>query len=131
MGPINEARLAMLAELDAGIEPPSLRDLVAVLVEPLAAATVSRPGSTWARFLLQGAADPEISEVVRRNLEGASYREVHRRLSAALAHVPEVLRQRRIDHAVGLLVSSLAAAAGPRSAGRRVGNAGVGTLETR
>ncbi|HEY9555614.1 MAG TPA: TetR family transcriptional regulator, partial [Acidimicrobiales bacterium] len=29
MGPINEARLAMLAELDAGIEPPSLRDLVA------------------------------------------------------------------------------------------------------
>src|SRR3546814_19433870 len=34
-GPINEARLAMLAELDAGIEPPSLRDLVAVLVEPL------------------------------------------------------------------------------------------------
>src|SRR3546814_3692652 len=62
MGPINEARLAMLAELDAGIEPPSLRDLVAVLVEPLAAATVSRPGSTWARFLLQGAADPEISE---------------------------------------------------------------------
>ncbi|HEY9557401.1 MAG TPA: hypothetical protein VIR58_11745, partial [Acidimicrobiales bacterium] len=46
----------------------------------------------------------------------ASYREVHRRISAALAHVPEVLRQRRIDHAVGLLVSSLAAAEGSTEA---------------
>src|SRR3546814_18411900 len=77
MGPINEARLAMLAELDAGIEPPSLRDLVAVLVEPLAAATVSPPGSPWARFLPQGAADPGIYGAVRRTLAGARHHEGH------------------------------------------------------
>src|SRR3546814_18325320 len=88
MGPINEARLAMLAALDAGTEPPSLRDLVAVLVETLAAATVPRPGSTWARFLPQAAADPEISAVARRNPEGASDRRVHRRNSPRSANGP-------------------------------------------
>src|SRR5687768_9366109 len=57
MGPINEQRAARLAALDAAGGAPELRSLVAVLVEPLAEATM-RPGSCWARFLAQGIADP-------------------------------------------------------------------------
>ncbi len=109
MGPINEARRARLDLLDAAPGPPDVRDLVAVLVEPLAEATL-RPGSCWARFLAQGLADPDLSAVVRRSFEGAGYREVRERLVAALVHVPEPLRESRVDHAVGVLVMSLATA---------------------
>jgi AcrR family transcriptional regulator len=110
MGPVNDRRLAMLAALDAAPGEPSLRDLAAALVEPLAAATVATPGSHWARFLAQGVADPILSEVVRRNVEGRSYRDLRRRVLAALDHVPDRLRERRVDQMVGLATASLAVA---------------------
>jgi AcrR family transcriptional regulator len=119
MGPVNERRLALLADLDARPAPPSRRDLVAALVEPLAEHAVARPGSTWARFLFQGFADPAVSAVVQRSLEGASYREVRRRMVATLDHVPARLRQRRVDHAVGLAVLSLASTEAQLAAGGR------------
>jgi AcrR family transcriptional regulator len=108
MGPVNERRLEMLAALDAQPSSPTLRDLAAVLVVPLAEHTVAVPGSHWARFLAQGLADPTLSSVVRRNFEGRSYRDVRARIVAALDHVPPTRRARRTGHAVGLVVLSLA-----------------------
>lgn len=119
MGPVNERRLTMLAELDARPSPPSPRELVAALVVPLAEHTVAVPDSYWARFLFQGFADPALAAVVRRNLEGRSYRDVRTRLIAALDHVPERLRGRRVDHAVGLMAMSLATAEAHRATADR------------
>jgi AcrR family transcriptional regulator len=117
MGPINDERSRRLAELDEQDGEPAVRQLVEVLVEPLAEAT-TRPGSCWARFLAQGLSDPELSAAVRRRFEGRAYREVRRRLVARLDHLPDELRASRIDHAVGLLVMSLAAAEVRAAAGR-------------
>lgn len=114
MGPINEHRQAQLADLDAAGSPATVRQLVEVLVEPLAQATL-RPGSCWARFLVQGFADPELSEVVRRTFEGRAWFDTLERLGRASRHLPEALRQRRIDHAVGLAVTALAAAEAARA----------------
>ena len=83
MAPVNERRLAMLAALDARPGEPSLRELTAALVEPLAETTIGTTGSRWARFLTQGMADPALSAIVRRNVEGRSYREVRRRLRSS------------------------------------------------
>ena len=58
MGPINEVRRQRLDELDARAaagEAVALRDVVAVVVEPLAEAVLRR-GSCWARFLSQASA---------------------------------------------------------------------------
>lgn len=117
MGPINEGRLARLEALDATGRTPTVRQLVEVLVVPLAEATL-RPDSSWARFLVQGFADPELSAVVRRTFEGRAYFDTLARLAEASGHLPEPLRQRRIDHAVGLAVMSLGAAEAARSTGR-------------
>lgn len=119
MGPVNERRLEMLAALDAAPHEPSLRDLAAALVVPLAEHTVATTESHWARFLAQGVADPALSAVVRRNLEGRSYRALRARMVAALGHVPDRLRERRVDHAVALVTVSLAGAEASRSAGGR------------
>jgi AcrR family transcriptional regulator len=107
MGPINERRLQLLDELD---EQASLRDLVEVLAAPLAEHSLRAGGSTWSRFLVQGYADPELSDVVRRRVEGRPYQEVRRRMAAALVHLPPELRDRRTDQATGLIVAGLAAA---------------------
>lgn len=111
MGPINEARFERLAELDAAAEPAALRDLAAVMVEPLAEATL-RPGSGWARFLRQSYADPEVSDVVARAASGRGFWATRERLIEAATHLPAVLRPRRVDHAVGLTFVSLAIAEG-------------------
>jgi AcrR family transcriptional regulator len=108
MGPVNERRLALLAELDAAGLPPSIADLTTALVVPLAERAAT-PGSRWARFLSQAMADPVLAAVVRRSFEGLSYLDVRARLVAALDHLPADRRARRVDHATGLMVLSLAA----------------------
>ena len=121
MGPINEVRRHRLDELEAreaAGAPVTVRDLVAVVVEPLAEAVLRR-GSCWARLLAQASADPELDEVVRRSFEAVPYREALRRLADRLVEVPEALRARRIDHAVGLLLVSLAASERVVAAGGR------------
>jgi AcrR family transcriptional regulator len=114
MGPINQVRQDLVDDLapDAGV-----RDLVEAIVVPIAEAT-SVDGSCWARFLAQGLADPELSDVVRRTFEAGPFRDVRRRLVEAIATtVPEELRERRVDHAVGVLVMSLAASEASHAAG--------------
>jgi AcrR family transcriptional regulator len=113
MGPINEVRRRLLDDLDE----PEVRRLVEIIVEPLAEATMRR-GSCWARFLAQGLADPELTDVVRRTFEAGAYREARQQLIAILTEVPEALRERRVDHAISTMVVSLAAAeAGTASSG--------------
>ena len=109
MGPINQERRRRLRQLDDAGREPTRRQLMEVLVEPLAEATL-RPTSCWARFLLQGVADPAITAIVRRTFEGRVYREVRQRLIDRMDHVPAVLAERRVDHAIGLAVVSLAGA---------------------
>lgn len=106
MGPINDVRQRLVADLD---EDAGVRDLMAAVVVPLAEATL-REGSCWARFLAQGLADPELSDVVRHTFQAGAYRGTRRRLISAATAVPDELRERRVDHAVGVLVMSLAAA---------------------
>lgn len=118
MGPINDVRRRLLDELDASDGEPTLRQLVEVVVEPLAEATLRR-GSCWARFLAQSFTDPELSVAVRRSFEAGPYREARRRLVEGLTAVPPPLRERRVDHAVGTLVMSLAAAEAVIAAGGR------------
>lgn len=113
MAPINERRLEMLDALDRRAdegEPVTRRDLLEVLTLPLAEHCLDPSGSTWARFLVQGYADPELSSAVRQRFEGRPYQEVRRRLAATLTHLPAALRHRRTDQATGLVVSGLAAA---------------------
>lgn len=115
MGPINEVRRRLLDELD---DDAPLREVVEVVVHPIAEATL-RPGSCWARFLAQGLNDPELDQVIRRTFEAGPYRDALHRLLEAMPDVPEALRQRRVDHAIGLLVLSLAGSEATIAAGGR------------
>jgi AcrR family transcriptional regulator len=107
MGVVGRARRELLDEI--GPEPDR-RELVEALVLPLAEHVLSgHRRSHWARFVVQAANDPTFAEVVRRSFEGSSFREVRAGLVASLDHLPEVLRPRRVDHALGLVTASLAA----------------------
>lgn len=120
MGPINERRLAELAAIEAA-GTPTLRQLVEILVLPLAEAT-AKPGSTYARFLLQGLADPVMGEIVRGSMESRSIRAVRDRIMKHLGHLPKAMRERRMIGCVHLMVATLAgweSAAGKVSAPAR------------
>lgn len=117
MAAVSARRFELLARLDARNGPTELRDLVEALVLPVAEHTVARPGSHWARFVSQCTADPEAVAVVQRSVEGASYRDVQSRLDRHLVDLPEPIRLRRLEHAIGLAFASLAAAEASRDAG--------------
>jgi len=109
MGPINAARLALIDELDAQGRGDDLRGLVEVLVDPLADATLRRPGSAYARFLAHVLDDPKTTAAVARHLQAESIRITRQRLAAQITDVPDELRDVRIDRAIGMLIISLAA----------------------
>lgn len=94
--------------LDALGDAPTRRQLVEALVVPLAEHVLSGD-SCWARFQIQAAYDPTFAKTVRLAFESSAYREVRDGLLAGLDHLPATLRDRRVDHAVGLVSSSLAA----------------------
>ncbi len=105
MAPVNERRGELLDRLERPDDPAALMD---VLVRPLAEATATG-ASHWARFLLQCATDPTLAQVVATASEGQPYRDCVRRLRDSLEELPEPLRARRVDHAVMLAITSLAA----------------------
>lgn len=109
MAPVNERRAEILAQ-HVTAAGPTARGMVEALVVPLAEHTLGRPGSRWARFLLQASSDPSLAEVVARRVEGRSYRAVVDGLVAVLDDVPEPLRLRRVGQVTLLAVGSLAAA---------------------
>jgi AcrR family transcriptional regulator len=123
MGAVAVRRRALL---DAAGAAPSRRELVEALVVPLAEHVLDpeRP-SHWARFQVQAAHDPAFARAVRHAFEGSAYRDVRDGLLAALDHVPAPLRAHRVDHAVGLVVTSLAAMEGGTTSGAQVGTAGA------
>jgi AcrR family transcriptional regulator len=106
MAPVNERRAELLDRLEGPDDPAALVD---VLVRPLAEATLTGT-SYWARFLVQCGTDPTLAQVVATASEGQAYRECVRRLRDSLAPLAERLRARRVDHAIALAVTSLAAA---------------------
>lgn len=124
MGAIGARRRQMLDGLD---DAPSRRDLVAVLVVPLAEHVLAGD-SHWARFQVQAAHDPVFAQIVRLGFEASAYREVRSGLVAGLDHVPPALRERRFDHAIGLVVTSLAALEGGHTAGSISADAAVADL---
>jgi AcrR family transcriptional regulator len=105
MGAVGVRRRELLDTMGAH---PTRRQLVEALVLPLAEHVLSGD-SCWARFQLQAAHDPTFAKTVRLAFEGSTYRQVRDGLLAGLDHLPEPLRDRRVDHAVGLVSSSLAA----------------------
>lgn len=110
MAPINERRLALLAELDAAGRGEDPRRLVEALVLPLAEVT-GVTGSTYARFLAQALADPSASSLVGAHLRAESFRQVCERLMlhGFPTDVPHDLRVARVDRVVSLVIISLAA----------------------
>lgn len=115
MGAVGARRRELLDALGAH---PTRRELVEALVVPLADHVLAGR-SHWARFQVQAAHDPTFSKTVRLAFEGSTFREVRDGLLAGLDHLPEPLRARRVDHAVGLVVTSLASLEGGDRAGAR------------
>jgi AcrR family transcriptional regulator len=107
MGPVNEHRLAMLREYDAG-ERVGLRYLMECLIVPLAAEALSDPASHYARFLAQSHADPVLSRVAARTPHADSWRMWIDRTMACLTHVPESLRRVRVDRVANDVVFAVA-----------------------
>lgn len=93
MNPANERRTAMLLELD---EHASIRDLVGVMVVPLAEPVLQRQPSYWARFLLQALSDPATSLAAMDKADHDALRVVQRRLEARLDLDP-ALRTLRVS----------------------------------
>jgi AcrR family transcriptional regulator len=108
MGAVNVRRAELLGRLVDGSDDP--RELMDVIVRPLAEATIAARPSHWARFVVQCGADPMLRTVVRTSVEGAALRSARSRLVASIDHLPELLRERRVDHAIALALTSLAAA---------------------
>jgi AcrR family transcriptional regulator len=109
MGPINERRLALLADLDATGRGNDLRSLVEALVEPFAEEALSASPTWYARFIEQAMSEPDVdgfgslSHPVMRGL-----REVVERIGRALSELPAVLRDHRLALAGSLLVHAIA-----------------------
>ena len=80
MASIDAARGQLLAELDA-TPPVSVRQLVAALICPLAEAVARRPGSRYARFLVQATFDPVLSSMIDEHVRAGSARDVITRLT--------------------------------------------------
>jgi AcrR family transcriptional regulator len=109
MVPINERRLALLAELDAAGRGSDLRALVEALVEPFAEHASTDPPTWYARFMEQAMADPDVG--VFGSLDHPAMRglrEVVARIGHALDDLPPVVRDHRLALAGSLVVHAVA-----------------------
>ncbi|QCQ93762.1 TetR/AcrR family transcriptional regulator [Rhodococcus sp. SGAir0479] len=111
MTPVDTRRRELLDEIERRGEPPTVRGAVEALVRPLAAETLGRPGSRYARFLVQGLFDPALADMIRKHLKAESYRHVHR-LLVDLCPAPGHIAEWRADNIVMLGITSLAAREG-------------------
>jgi AcrR family transcriptional regulator len=108
MTPIDARRVELLAALDADGRGHEVRALVEASIDPFAEATLGRPGSRYARFLVQVMADPGMSGLAARDLQADGLRTVQGRLTEAMADVPRPLRQGRINRSFVFGIVSLA-----------------------
>jgi AcrR family transcriptional regulator len=108
MRPINERRLALIADLDRDGRSHDLRALVEAFVEPFAE-EVANGRTHYARFVAQVVSDPDLapfSDPSRDVMAGLNA--VVARLEATLGDVPETIRYERLTLAGTLLVHALA-----------------------
>lgn len=108
MSRVNARRHEMLSALEASTGVPPLRQVVEALVRPLAAETLCRPGSRYARFLIQALFDPALAELLRKHLRADSYTAVVALLADRCAVSPEI-GQWRVQNVVMLYMTALAA----------------------
>lgn len=107
MTPANLRRQEMLDEIDASGSAPTARQAVEALILPLAAETLKREGSFYARFLVQVANDPALADSVQKHLSAESYRRV-RDLITGVARTPGDITRWRIANIVNLTLVTLA-----------------------
>ncbi|MCZ4079250.1 TetR family transcriptional regulator [Rhodococcus sp. H36-A4] len=107
MGPVNARRTELLEKIERSGDPTPVRQAVEALVHPLAAETLGRPGSRYARFLVQAVIDPALAEVTQKHLQADSYRRVHQ-LMVALCPAPGEVATWRTNNAVMFSMTALA-----------------------
>lgn len=107
MSPVNARRTELLEKIERSSDPTPVRQAVEALVHPLAAETLGRPGSRYARFLVQAVIDPTLAEVTQKHLQAESYRRVHQ-LLVALSPAPGKIATWRINNAVMFSMTALA-----------------------
>lgn len=108
MAPVNARRQELLDEIERLGAPPTVRQAVEALVRPLAAETLGRPGSRYARFLVQGLFDPALADTIQKHLRAETYRRVHRML-VGLCPIPGDVAKWRADKVATLAMTTLAA----------------------
>ncbi|MCA1004203.1 TetR family transcriptional regulator [Rhodococcus hoagii] len=111
MSPVNARRQELLDEMERLGGAPSARQAVEALVRPLAAETLGRPDSRYARFLVQALFDPALADVIQKHLRAETYRRVHR-LLVDLCPAPGEVAEWRADNIVVLGMTTLAAREG-------------------
>jgi AcrR family transcriptional regulator len=107
MSPVNERRHGQLDELDELGSPPTVRQAVEALVMPIAAETLGREGSRYARFLSQAMYDPALAEILQKHLSAESFRRVEEILTD-LADAPRELAEWRVANIINLSLVTLA-----------------------
>lgn len=108
MSRVNARRRVMLDRLHDAEQPATVRQVVDALVRPLAAETVCRPGSRYARFLVQALFDPALAGLLQKHLQAASYTEVVELLQDRCGAPPEI-RHWRVQNVVMLNMMAFAA----------------------
>lgn len=108
MSPVDARRQELLDAMARRGAAPTARQAVEALIRPLAAETLGRPGSRYARFLVQGLFDPALADMIQKHLRAESYRHV-RRLLMDRCPAPGDIAQWRADNVVMLGITSLAA----------------------
>jgi AcrR family transcriptional regulator len=106
MGRASERRTAMLLDLGGA---PSTRELVEVLVVPLAESVLAGGPSYWARFLIQAIGDPQTGLAALSSVGGQALAAAQHRLDAHLEHLPPAARTLRIQSIFGYACVVLAA----------------------
>lgn len=105
MAPVDDHRRRLLsASADAPLDHAAV---AALLIRPLADQTLRRPGSTYARFLMQALADPHQSDRVLTHVRAGSFRDLHERFRADTP-LPDDLAEMRFGSLVMLTVATLA-----------------------
>lgn len=107
MSPVDECRERLLGELSAQDSPPSARQAVESLVLPLAAQTLGRTGSRYARFLSQAMVDPALAETLQKHLRAESYRRAEE-IVISVANAPRDIAEWRCANIVNLAILTYA-----------------------
>lgn len=110
MTPVNAHRQELLDRMDR-MGGPTIHRAVEALILPLAAETLGRPDSRYARFLAQALFDPALADTLQRHLRAETFRRIYQ-LLIDLCPTPGRVAAWRADHIVMLSITSFAAREG-------------------